>query len=461
MVIYETQGVKLFEHAGDVLLTKFTEFFSGLELMEAVLIQLFVIFLIARIFSEISVRLGLLSQVGEIIAGILIANLFIGQFTLAVGMDVAWHATDPSVYHEIFVVIANLGVIFLLFVVGMETRMCDLRAVGRPAVWVATLGTIIPFILGFGLVIGYEHFYPTGNTIPHALFMAAAMVATCVGITARVLTEMGVMETIESRIIIGAAVVDDILAMIVLAVVAGVSGSIAGSGVFNPMDIVYTIVVALAFVGAIMFICLKIPKIADRREGKTQEPAQFQCQDRSWPLKADPFPLAVLTCLGLSALAMHINMAAIIGAFLAGMLFAEFGRGALVDKFRSINAFLVPFFFVYVGMRVEIAGLGAILGLAIGTIVLAIVGKYVAGYFGVLMTQKKRDKESAKIVGIGMVPRGEVGVVVAAYGLTAGFITRDLYTVVVLMSILTALIAPAWLATAYKKKYGDLMEEKA
>ena len=428
---------------------------TDMSLMGAVLFQLFIIFLLARVFAELFIKFRMLGQVGEIVAGILIANLFIGDFTLAAGLDIAWDPVHPSVYHEVFEVIANLGVIFLLFAVGMETKICDLRSVGRTAMWVAVLGVIIPFILGFTLVFGYETILvPHDDWFIHALFMAAAMVATCIGITARVLTEMRVMDSIESRIIIGAAVVDDILAMIILAIVVGIAGSSMGGGELSLISIGSTILVALFFVAAVLLLCLKMPKVKENRMCRITERG-ISCQDRNWPLNVEPFPLAMLTCLGLSALAMSLGLAAIIGAFLAGMLFAEFAHERLENKFKGINAFLVPFFFVYVGMRVELAGFADILPLAIGTIILAIIGKYVAGYVGVLSTQKKKDKQTADIVGIGMSPRGEVGIIVAAIGLTAGAISRDMYTVVVFMSIVTAIIAPPWLARSFKRKYGD------
>ncbi len=430
-----------------------------MQLMGTVLFQLFIIFFLARLFAEIFIKFGMLGQVGEIVAGILIANLFIGDFTIAAGLDIAWDPDHPSVYHEIFEVIANLGVIFLLFAVGMETRICDLRAVGKTAAWVAILGVIFPFVLGFGLIFAYEvYLVPHDDWFLHALFMAAAMVATCIGITARVLTEMGVMDTIESKIIVGAAVVDDILAMIVLAVVVGISGGAMAGGGLDLANIGLTILIALIFVASILLLCAGMPKIKEKQICRLTEKG-VSCQDRDWPLKLEPFPLAMLTCLGLSAVALSLGLAAIIGAFLAGMLFAEFAHDKLESKFKGINAFLVPFFFVYVGMRVEMAGFVDIIPLAIGTIILAILGKYAAGYLGVTLTDKSLGKKTGDIVGIGMSPRGEVGIIIAAIGLTAGAISRDMYTVVVFMSIITALIAPPWLARSFRKKYLDDVTE--
>ena len=440
---------------GDAL-TGFFSHITELPLMEAVLIQLFVVFLIARIFSELFVRFGMLSQVGEIVAGILIANLAIGGFTLASGLDIAWDPVNPSVYHEVFEVIANLGVIFLLFSVGMETKFCDLKAVGKTSFTVASLGVVIPFIFGFGLIVLFDSFVTHDpNWLVHALFMAAAMVATCIGMTARVLNEIGVMHTIEAKIIVGAAVVDDILTMIVLAIVVSVAASQKTGAGIDLLGMVASIVVAVLFVVFIMLLCSHaIPKATERQVCRMTERG-IRCQDREWPWEVDPFPLAIVTCLGLSAVAMVLGLASIIGAFLAGMLFAEFAHGNLEKRFRGINAFMVPLFFVYVGMRVHLAGFEDMILLTVCVIILAIIGKYVAGYIGVVKTDKTLGKEEGKIVGIGMAPRGEVGITVAYIGLAAAAITQEMYTVVVFMSIVTALLAPPWMAKAFKKKYKD------
>jgi len=425
-------------------------------LMQAVLIQLFIVFLLARIFAELFIKLGMLSQVGEILAGVLIANLAIGGFTLASGLGIEWHPTDPSVFHEVFEVIANLGVIFLLFSVGMQTRICELRSVGRTSFTVAAFGVLIPFILGFGLIMGFDIFIAKDpNWLVHALFMAAAMVATCIGMTARVLTEMGMLDTIESRIIIGAAVVDDILTMIVLAVVVSVAASQrAGTGM-DLLGMATSIILAVLFVAAILLLCSHgVPRLSEMQRCRLTREG-IVCREREWPWGFEPFPLAVITCLGLSAVAFVLGLASIIGAFLAGMLFAEFAYEKLESKFKGINAFLVPLFFVYVGMRVELSGFGGMVLLTVCVIALAVLGKYVAGYLGVVLTDRSLGSREANIVGIGMSPRGEVGITVAYIGLTAAAITQEMYTVVVFMSIMTALLAPPWMARAFRSKYGE------
>jgi len=439
--------------AGDFLY----EVMSPLEdmmLLEAALIQLFIIFLLARVFAEIFIRMGMLGQIGEILAGILLANLMIGDWTLASGLMIEFDPHEPSVYHEIFEVIANLGVIFLLFFVGLETKMSDLRAVGRPSTAVAVLGAIIPFILGFMVIYVYEvHIVPHPDWFDHALFMSAAMVATCIGITARVLTELNVMETIESKIIIGAAVVDDIIAMMILAVVVAVAGAGAANGGLDIAELALTIALAVGFVLFILFFCAYcLPLLRYKHRCRLTEKG-IVCDEREWSLRIEPFPLAIITCLGLSAVALTLGLAAIIGAFLAGMLFAEYAQKELVPKIKALNGFLVPFFFVYVGMRVELDGFAPLIPLTIVVIFLAIFGKYIAGIIGVMGTDRSLGFRSGEIVGAGMSPRGEVGIIIAAIGLTAGAISREMYSIVVFMSIFTAMIAPPWLARSFKRKY--------
>ncbi|HEQ79003.1 MAG TPA: cation:proton antiporter [Euryarchaeota archaeon] len=313
--------------------------------------------------------------------------------------------------------------------------------------------------MGFGLIFVYENYFVVNeNWLIHALFMSAAMVATCVGITARVLTDLNVIDTVESKIIVGAAVVDDILAMIVLAIVAGVAGARMGGGTLDTVNILASIGIAILFVAMILYLCIHgIPKVKEMH-AKRNGVCDVRCQERDWPISYNPFPLAVLVCLGLSAMAMFLGLAAIIGAFLAGMLFGEFAGNKVEKEFKGINSFLVPFFFVYVGMRVQTAGIIEIVPLMILTIVLAILGKYVAGYLGVVLTSDSLGKRAGNIVGVGMSPRGEVGIIVAAIGLTTGAISGSMYTVVVFMSIATALIAPPWLASAFAKKYPQARE---
>jgi Kef-type K+ transport system membrane component KefB len=255
------------------------------------------------------------------------------------------------VYH----LVAELGIVVLLFFVGLETRLADILRVGGRAGLVAIVGVVIPFILGYGLM-GPVLGHPTVESI----FVGAAMVATSVGITARVLRDLGVIASTESRIILGAAVIDDILAMIILAIVAG----LATTGSISSLEIGAIAVQALLFTA---FLAL-VGTGAMRRYGL-----------RLGHLKMDGAPLAIslLAMLGLAALSASIGLAAIIGAFLAGMVFAEAREHFdLEHQALPIYQFLVPFFFVLTGSQVDWRLFldGSIMGVALAVTALALLG---------------------------------------------------------------------------------------
>ncbi len=316
--------------------------------------------------------------------------------------------------------------VVLLFFVGLETRLADILKVGGRAGAVAVLGLVVPFILGYGLMGPL-----LGHPPVEAIFVGAAMVATSVGITARVLRDLGVIASTESRIILGAAVIDDILAMVILTVVAGLAttGSISAVEIalIAGQAILFTAFLALVGTGAM------------RRYGLGL--------DR---LKMDNAPLAVslLAMLGLAALSAGIGLAAIIGAFLAGMVFAEAREHFdLEHQALPIYQFLVPFFFVLTGAQVDWRLFldGGIMGIALAVTALALVGKVVGCGLGVL----GMGGRSAAIVGVGMAPRGEVGLIVASLGLSLGAIPPQIFSVVVIMSILTTLVVPPVLRILY------------
>lgn len=411
-----------------------------------VLVQLFVLYLLARISAIVVARFGIPGLVGEILAGILVANLIIGDWSF-----ISFLGLQNAEYEHVIKVFAELGVIFLLFSVGLETKFKDIAAVSRPAFYVAIIGVIIPLILGFTLIMAL----PNHGNHMEALFIGAAMVATSVGITAKVIQDMRLFHTIEAKIIIAAAVIDDVIGMIILGIVVGIANAEAAGGAVDLINIVGIAAVAILFVLAMIFIGVKgIPK------AQKIHAQRHSCDvDESRRTKINPLVIALIVCLGLSALADSIGLAAIIGAFLAGMLFTQFTDVCtdLEHKFIPINEFLVPFFFINVGLLVDLESFANLDLLLIsgGIIFLAVISKFVAGHIGVRLGARYLDLKSGSIVGIGMVPRGEVGIIIAAIGLSAGAIGSDMYTVVVLMSLATTLIAPAWLASAYRKKYKD------
>jgi len=366
------------------------------------LLSLFLMFTAAKLMAEVFERIGQPAVVGEILAGVLI-----GPSVLA------WVA--PS---EITDTIAEIGVVFLLFSVGLETQPAALMRVGKLAALVAVLGVLAPLAGGFGLgrVWGLAH--------AQSLFLGTAMVATSVGITARVLSSMNLLGLPTSRIVLGAAIIDDILGLLVLAVVS----SMVAQAV-NYVEITSTVAMALGFVGLLFFagaplLNRLVPKITKLRVGP-------------------PFFLvSIVLCLGLSVAAAYIGVAAIIGAFLAGVALAEISesRHDLREQTKGLTELLVPFFLVSIGMKVQLSVFTqpGILLLTLLVTLVAVATKFVACGLAV----KSLGWRAAAQVGAGMVPRGEVGIVVAQIGVSLGVIQSDLFGVVLFMSVATTLIAP-------------------
>jgi Kef-type K+ transport system membrane component KefB len=394
--------------------------------IQQVLLQLFVLIAFAMAAAVICKLVKVPTVIGEILVGIIIGNT--GMFAaLQLGTDA-----------QVFEVFKQLGVIFLLFAVGLVTPFSELRKVGKTAFIVASLGVVVPFIGGFLFMTALNY-----ALIP-SLFVAAAMVATSVGITARVIGDMGLGDAIESRVIIGAAVIDDVLGMLVLAVVIGIAG---GSGT----DIAQTAIVAIegvVFVIAVIIIggmvIPKVRKVAKDRNIDLEHPAKYAA-----PLLS-PLPLALVVCFGLSYIAGTFGLAAIIGSFLAGMAFAEFNdRWPCKEKFEPINEFLVPFFFIFVGIQVQLSSFNDVLLMGLALTAIAIVTKVIGCGLGA----RSMGGKSALIVGVGMSPRGEVGLIVATIGLGLGQVSNAIYSVVVFMSLATTIASPPMLTYAFRAKF--------
>ena len=365
------------------------------------LFQLFFIFVWAKLFGEIFERLHLPAVLGEILAGILVGP-YGARFV----------APDEAIY-----AIANIGAIFLLFTIGLETNPKELLSVGSTALYVALAGIALPFLLGFGYMT-FRH------DPPHeAVFVASAMVATSVGITARVLGDMHVVQSLPARIILGAAVFDDILGMILLGVVVGLV-SVTGT---EWAQLTITSLEAIGFALLMMFYA---PRVVRRMEPGLE---RMSTQDA-------PLVIALAICLGLSYAAVKIGMAAIIGAFFAGLAFAEYSpRWNLRPRAFAINEFLAPFFFFSMGSRLNIALFDR--KLIISAIVISILA-FVSKLIGCGLPVLAQGWSTALKVGIGMVPRGEVGLIVALVGLQMNVISPSAYALVVFMTGATTLIAP-------------------
>ncbi|MGE3598126.1 MAG: cation:proton antiporter [Dehalococcoidia bacterium] len=397
--------------------------------LSTVLLNLFIIYAAAKLAGAIFRRMNQPAVIGEILAGVLIgphALGLIGEPTA--GVLELFHGDHEAAAHALELVlesIAELGVIVLLFTVGLETRATDLLRVGPRAATVGVLGIIAPFALGFAFMTITDH------PRLESAFVATALVATSVGITARVLQEMGVLRTRDARIILGAAVIDDILGLLLLAIV-----SAAGEGDTNATHILLIALQAFAFVGFVAWVGTH----ATRRFSVHLD----ELED------VVPLNLSIVLMLGLAAAASVIGLAGIIGAFLAGMVLAESReRFNLEEQSRPIAEFLVPVFFVYTGTKVDLAVFrdGEIVALATAITLIAIASKLIGAGGAMLGTSRR----SMLIVGTGMIPRGEVGLIVAGIGLNQGIIPIDLFSVVVIMSIATTLIVPPALTAIYRR----------
>ena len=376
------------------------------------LFYFFVIFASAKILGEICVRLKMPAILGELLAGVLLGNYVLGII-------------DAS--NHILMSFAEIGVVFLMFHVGLEIRVKDLFAVGRTAVFVGAMGVIFPLILGFTsmFLVGYK--------LVESLFIATAILATSVGISIRVLQGLGLIKHKVAYIVLGAAVLDDILALIVLALVKGLA-----KGEFHTVEFTLLVIESLAFIG---FLTFWGPKLAKRTRSSIEK----------LNIPEGPFVLSVILCLGLAFLANIIGLAAIIGSFMAGIVIDELaGVYELENKVKYVNEFLLPFFFVMMGAHLDPAAF-----VRPRLLLLVILITAVAALSKVIGAGLACWKESWKIklqTGVCLIPRGEVGIIVALIGLSLHTISLEVYTVVIGMSFFTTLITSPLIHLAFKKK---------
>ncbi len=372
-------------------------------------LSLLVIFVAAKLLAEVFERLHQPGIAGEILAGVLIGPHVLG-----------WIGQNDTV-----AVLGELGVMFLLFRVGLEVKASELIAVGGRAAWIASLGVAVPFLAGWGLSKWW------GLPTLEALFIGAAMVATSVGITAQVLAAGGWLDERASKLILAAAVIDDVLGLIVLAAVSSLareSVSYTELAITAGLAIGFTVFVVLYGSRILQSV---VPKVQGGMSG-----AEAQ------------FTLALVLLFALSLLATYTGVAAIIGAFLAGMALSEVVDHRVHTLTDGVTELLVPFFLVGIGLHFDPATLRDPANLLFAGIVLvaAVASKLVGCGVGALPL----GRTDALRVGIGMIPRGEVGMVVAQIGLGFGVMQANVYGTIVFMSVATTLIAPPLLRLAFR-----------
>ena len=371
-------------------------------------LTLLIVFGLAKLLAELFERARIPGMIGEIIAGMLIGPSVMNWVT-------------PTPFLES---LAELGVMFLLFRVGLEVKVQELFSVGRTALTVAIGGVLLPFACGWGIMAAF------GMPRLQGIFIGAAMVATSVGITAQVLSARRVLWHRSSQTILAAAVIDDVLGLLVLALITGFA-----KGEVNVKDIAMTTALTIAFVGLVGYYGTK----AIRHLGPVEKKMR---------LVESEFSIAMVLLFALSFAAIVVGVAGIVGAFLAGMAFSDSAGQRLRDLTSGATELLLPFFLVGIGLHVELGGLREPGMLAMGgaLLVAAILSKLIGcglGAFGVSFKDRIR-------IGVGMMPRGEVGMVVAQLGLTMGVLTQPLYGILVAVCVATTIVAPPLLAYCYR-----------
>jgi Kef-type K+ transport system membrane component KefB len=406
------------------------------------LLHIFLMYVAARLAGELCGRCGQPAVIGELLVGMVLGPFALGWIGLpSAGMIEAYGGPviAADALESVYEMLAQLGAIVLLFLVGLETQLDDILRVGPRAVAVAMGG----IVLSFGLTFAYALLI--GQPPVAAIFIGTAVVATSIGITARVLADLGFLEADEARIILGAAIIDDILTMIALTLVS----AIGQSGGLSFQTIGLVIGGAVAFAAVVAFAGRHLV----RRWGHRLEQLRIQ---------NGPFSVAVAIMLGLAVMSTQIGLAAVVGAFLAGMVFSEIrDEYELQRQARPLYDFLVPLFFVITGSRVDwhIVLDGSSLGVALALTLLAVLGKALGCAPGALSLGRR----SAAIVGVGMVPRGEVSLIVATAGRSLGVISGTMFSAIVVVVVLTTFVVPPCLTVLLRSRpsRGDTLPSPA
>ncbi len=373
-------------------------------------LQMLVVFGFAKLLAEAAQRLRMPGIVGGLVAGAVIGPSGLGWIQ----------------YGELLHAMAELGVMFLLFQVGLEVKASELLRVGKVALLSASLGVALPFAAGWAIMAA------AGHPRIESIFMGAAMVATSVGITAHVLASKGVLSHRTAQVILAAAVIDDVLGLLVLAVVS----SMAKAGGADWAGLAVTTAVSIVFVVA-------VAKYGTRTAGIVV-PRLTQ----SLRLDEAEFAVAVTFLFLMAMVAAYSGVAAIVGAFLAGMVLAETASDHLHTLVRGAGELMVPFFLASIGLQLDTAVFrsGSTIALALVILAAAVITKWIGCGLGAISL----GYQDASRVGAGMVPRGEVGMVVAQVGLAAGAISQPVYGVAVFMAVMTTILAPPVLNFLYK-----------
>ena len=384
----------------------------------------------AKLMAELFLRLKLPIVLGELLAGMIVGPFALGQFFVIDGKQLLQINSEIKILGE-------MGAIVILFMAGLEMTPKEFLRGGKASFTVGTLGVVVPFFAGFAVfgIFGFEAL--------ESMLIATALTATSIAISIQVLNEFGKIKTPEARLIIGAAVVDDILAIAVLSVVISITGSDAGIESIEITDVMITILQVLGFFAVMLIVAvIVIPRVIT---------------PRLWKAKGSVEGIATAAFFGAAALAGSIGLSPIVGAFAVGMALSTTKVFEKVENFiGKIGLIFAPLFFAIIGAQVDLRAVDINILMLSGAVIAVAVATKLFGC-GLPAMFFLKSKAQGLRVGIGMISRGEVGLIVAGVGVTAGVLTSEVYSTIVIMVAVTTIITPIWLKMEYRKeqKKGD------
>ena len=396
---------------------------SSLSLMHIV-ISLAILLFSAKLFAELFHRIKMPVVLGELLAGIIVGPFALGGLPIFNGEPLV--VLDETVKH-----IGEIAAIVILFIAGLEITPREFLKGGAASFTVGSLGVIVPFFVGFYVFLTF------GLEAIESMLVATALTATSIAITIQVLTELGKMQTKEARLILGAAIVDDILAIAALSVVT----TMVQTGDTSPaiMDVTFLILKILGLFAVLLIVSvLLVPRLLHI--------------ERLWRSEGSMEGVTTAAFFGAAGLAAFVGLSPIVGSFSVGMAVASTRVIKQVEEYVSkLGIIFAPLFFAIIGAQVDLRGVNIeVLYLSGIIIAIAVVTKLVGCGLPAFIFLKNKGK--AMKVGIGMVSRGEVGLIVAGVGVSSGALSADIYTTVIIMVALTTIITPIWLKIAYQKE---------
>ncbi|MFB5607539.1 MAG: cation:proton antiporter [Candidatus Nitrosomaritimum yanchengensis] len=379
----------------------------------------------AKLMAELFLRLKLPIVLGELLAGIIVGPFALGAFFIVDGRQLLQINDEIRILGEI-------GAIVILFMAGLEMTPKEFLRGGKASFTVGTLGVVVPFFAGLAV------FQMFGFDALQSMLIATALTATSIAISIQVLSEFGKIKSPEARLIIGAAVVDDILAIAVLSVVSSIAIGEGGVDSIEITDVMITILQVLGFFAVMLIVAvIIIPKVVS---------------PRLWKAKGSVEGIATASFFGAAALAGSIGLSPIVGAFAVGMALSTSKVFEKIETYiGKVGLIFAPLFFAIIGAQVDLRAVSwEILGLSGVIIIIAIVTKLFGCGLPAMMFLK--SKAQGMKVGIGMISRGEVGLIVAGVGVSSNILTSDVYSTIVIMVAVTTIITPIWLKMEYRKE---------